>query len=148
MTSEGLLALPGLQEVDGDRVVIVKGEGGRTRLMDSLQQRGARVDDLEVYRRVCPDYGPGELQAIIAGGGVQYILISSGEGSDNMVSLLDSSAMAALQGCTFVVPGERIAAAARQAGFSQLVVASNATDDAMLAALQRDRSGNPPVPGH
>ncbi|MEE4661780.1 MAG: uroporphyrinogen-III synthase [Halieaceae bacterium] len=148
MTSEGLLALPALQAVHGERVVIVKGEGGRAHLKHSLQARGAQVDDFVVYRRGCPAYAPGELEAIISAGGVEYILISSGEGLDNMVSLLEPSAVTALTECKVVVPGERVAAQAQEAGFRQIVVARNATDDAMLAALQRDRRGTTPAPGH
>jgi hypothetical protein len=45
MTSEGLLAMPGLGDLSGQRVLIVKGEGGRRTLEDQFAARGARVDD-------------------------------------------------------------------------------------------------------
>ncbi len=54
MSSEGLLALPGLAEVACERVLIVKGEGGRQALRQALVERGARVDERACYRRVCP----------------------------------------------------------------------------------------------
>ena len=137
MTSEGLLARPELAEVAGERVLIVKGEGGRRQLRETLEQRGATVDELVVYRRGRPGYAAGELAQRVAD--CEYILVSSGEGLDNMVSLLGESALASLRGCALVVPGERVAQAARQRGFERVVVASGATDDAMLDALRTER---------
>ncbi|MCB1848695.1 MAG: uroporphyrinogen-III synthase, partial [Halieaceae bacterium] len=63
MTSEGLLALPQLQAVGGQRVLIIKGEGGRGAMREELGRRGARVDELACYRRVCPRYAAGEVAA-------------------------------------------------------------------------------------
>ena len=59
MSSEGLLALPGLQQLDEQRVLIIKGEGGRSLLREQLAARGARVEELAVYRREVPPYLPG-----------------------------------------------------------------------------------------
>ncbi len=141
MTSEGLLAVPSLAAVAGQRVLIIKGEGGRRQLRDTLAERGARVEELAVYRRARPRYAPGELAAQLAAEQVEVVLVSSGEALDNMVSLLDESGPAGAGHCTLVVPGARVAAAARAAGFQQVLEAPNATDDAMLAALSeyRDR---------
>jgi uroporphyrinogen-III synthase len=135
MSSEGLLELPTLSQVQGERVLIVKGEAGREHLRSTLELRGGRVDELVVYRRGCPAYLEGELAAHIVGEGVEYILVSSGEGLNNMVSLLRDEALESIRRRTLVVPGERIAELARDAGFDELILAENATDQAMLAAL-------------
>ncbi len=141
MTSEGLLALPSLRAVEGQRVLIIKGEGGRRRLRDTLEQRGARVEELAVYRRTRPRYAPGELAAQLRAEQVEVVLVSSGEALDNMVSLLDETGLADARRRALVAPGQRVADAARAEGFAQVLEAPNATDDAMLAALRdyRDR---------
>lgn len=136
MSSEGLLALPSLQKVAGQGVLIVKGEGGRETLRTVLRQRGATVDELAAYRRQCPSLGEGELAALLQQTRCQAILISSGEGLDNMVSLLDDTALAWVRKLSLIVPGRRVAERARQAGFADVSEASNATDSAMLLALR------------
>ncbi len=50
--SESLLAHPVMQSIQQQSIVIVKGQGGRTLLEETLQARGAKVQLLEVYRRV------------------------------------------------------------------------------------------------
>jgi len=136
-TSEGLLALPALQSVAGQRVLIIKGEGGRQHLQQSLQERGARVDELALYRRRCPDLGKGELASIIQAGRCEAMLLSSGEGLRNMVSLLQQDELPAVQALVVVVPGSRVADEARELGFGRVVCAANATDAAMIEALQQ-----------
>src|SRR5450631_4196009 len=49
--SEGLLALPELQNVAGWRVMIFRGDGGRELLGDTLKARGATVEYATCYQR-------------------------------------------------------------------------------------------------
>jgi uroporphyrinogen-III synthase len=134
MSSEGLLALPSLQHVGQQRVLIVRGEGGRSLLRESLEARGARVEDLVVYRRTLPAYAPGELAAEMLADGRKLVLISSGEGFHNMLSLLDSESTAVAREFTVIAPGERVAEQVREAGFKNVLAADSATDEAMVAA--------------
>lgn len=65
MSSEGLLAVPDLQDVGGQRVLIIKGEGGRDTLTQELTGRGALVRELTCYRRSLPALTAGTLAAKI-----------------------------------------------------------------------------------
>jgi uroporphyrinogen-III synthase len=139
MSSEGLLALPYLRNVEGQRVLIIKGEGGRHTLRTELLQRGALVDELACYRRGLPDLPAGVLAARIAQWGIDLILISSGEGLANLLLLLSPAETTKLKDIGIIVPSERVAVMAREAGFDRIATAENASDVAMLRALQEWR---------
>lgn len=51
--SEALLASAVWHAVAGHRMLIIRGQGGRELLAEQLSARGAQVEYLEVYRRVC-----------------------------------------------------------------------------------------------
>ena len=62
--SEGLLQHPVLQQVDGKRILLLNAPHGRDKLLQALQQRGARVHELAVYRRVAAKLASNTLQTI------------------------------------------------------------------------------------
>ena len=54
-TSEGLLRLPIFQQLHrGDRLLVLRGEGGRNLVREHLITQGVRVDYIELYRRQLP----------------------------------------------------------------------------------------------
>jgi len=63
------------------------------------------------------------------------VMISSGEGLANMLALLSPEETTKFSHITLMVPSPRVAQIARQAGFSSVVIAENASDSAMLRAL-------------
>ncbi len=65
------------------------------------------------------------------------MLLSSHEALQNLCRLLPLPALARLQAATAVVSSERIAAAARNAGFARIELASSALADDLLAAAAR-----------
>lgn len=142
MSSEGLLAVPELAQVEGERVLIVKGEGGRETLREALAARGARVDELACYRRRRPALAPGRLAANLEDWGIQLILISSGEGLLNLLALLSEEESTKFKNIGLVVPSLRVEKMAREAGFTQVLRAVNASDEAVLEHLQHWRSGD------
>ena len=139
MTSESLLDAPELQQVEGQKVLIVKGVGGRATLAQTLAARGAQVDELACYTRSRPSMAPGDLGGLIQEWDIQLILISSGEGLSNMLALLNTAETTKFDHITVVVPSERVAQQAKQAGLPHILVAENASDAAMLSALQNYR---------
>lgn len=141
MTSEGLLRLPQLQQLTGQRLLIVKGEGGRTLLREELRRRGARVDQLACYTRGCPRLASGALATRLADAHVELVMISSGEGLANMLALLSPQETTKLQQMSLLVPSARVAQAAEAAGFERVLVARNASDEAMLDALEHWQAG-------
>jgi uroporphyrinogen-III synthase len=132
--SEAMLALPELRDLHGRRVVIVRGEGGRPTLGDSLLQRGAELAYAEVYRRAPPASDPAPLLARWARD-VQLVTATSGEILENLIGLLGEPGRGLLLSTPLVVVSERTAQAARRMGFRRVLTAERADDEAVVAAL-------------
>lgn len=135
-TSEGLLALPELADVSDRRILIVRGEGGRETLAETLQQRGAQLAYAEVYRRCLPDTDPAPLADWLQQQRVNFIVITSGEGLKNLFTLMGSRWRRALRQARFIVFSRRLAAAARDLGIaSEPVVTNIPSDKGIIDAL-------------
>lgn len=132
MDSEGLLALPALavERVQGKPFLLLRGEGGRELIAHTLVARGAVVTACPLYRRLIPREHATSLQACLPT--VDLIVINSAESLENFLQL---AGRVAATDKILVVPGKRVAAAARAAGFQHIIVASNATDAAILDAI-------------
>lgn len=148
MTSETLLQAPHLQQVAGEKILIMRGCGGRGHLADELRARGARVDYCELYQRLLPESAFTqwrELLTNVAAWHQQPTVISlhSGESLENLVLLMQRleealpqhNIRSLLLATSVLVPSERVANAATTAGFTKCIVAQNATDAAMTASL-------------
>ncbi len=64
--SEGLLAMPELQaeQIAGQRVLVFRGSQGRELLVQTLKQRGAKVDVLALYEVLLPAVAKDKWQAL------------------------------------------------------------------------------------
>jgi len=132
--SEALLALPEFADVAGKRVVIFRGEGGRTLLGETLRARGALVEHAACYRRTLPEAGGALLALAWAGGAVAAVTVSSGEGLANLLEMLGEEGARRLAQAVFFVPHPRIAEEAARRGLGRTIVAGPG-DAEMAAAL-------------
>jgi uroporphyrinogen-III synthase len=130
--SEALLALPELIGVAGQRIVIFRGEGGRKYLAETLVARGAAVEQAACYRRALPEAGSAALAAAWAGGKVDAIMVSSGEGLVNLLEMLGEDGARRLAATALVVPHRRVADEAARLGLGRVVIAG--PGDAQMAA--------------
>jgi uroporphyrinogen-III synthase len=130
--SEALLALPEMQRMQARRVLIVRGEGGRALLGDTLRSRGAHVEYAECYRRARPDADPGPLLA--SWPQIHAVTVSSEEGLQNFFSMLGAQGEARLRGTPLFVPHARVAARAALLGVRETIVAG-AGDGEMFERL-------------
>lgn len=141
--SEALLALPELApaRVDGRRVVIFRGDGGRELLGDTLVARGATVEYVTCYHRMRPPLDAALLVGRARAGTLDAITLTSSEGLENLVEMLGADAAAVLGGTTLFVPHARIAERARALGAPNVVL-TGAADAGLMAGLAshfRDR---------
>lgn len=135
-TSETLLDHPDLQAVSGQRILILRGEGGREALADSLRQRGAQVDYLELYRRVQPRTDPQPLLTALDQPDCPILTVTSAEGLRNLMALAGKQ-LNRLQQCPLLVVSGRLAEFARQQGFVTVWQAASPAATDIMAALNR-----------
>jgi uroporphyrinogen-III synthase len=135
-TSEALLAHSKMQSMQNKNVFIVRGEGGRELLAETLRKRGAIVKYAEVYRRCLPEYTDDQIRVLMKDNTISVITITSAESLNNLTTLFARIDEYYLRDIPLILGGNRILEAARQLGFKQaLVVANNPSDEAMLQAL-------------
>jgi uroporphyrinogen-III synthase len=132
--SEGLLALPELQHVDGVRVLIFRGEGGRELLGSTLVRGGARVDYVSCYRRAAPTSGAEGLLEALRDDRAQALTLSSAEGIDNLLAAVGIEGRALLARIPAFVPHPRVADHARAAGLPAVTTAAGG-DAGLVAGL-------------
>ena len=140
MNTESLLELAPLQQLTDKRVVIFRGEGGRPLLQQQLQSRGAEVTACALYRRVFVDEALCTLLQNGWGTNGDIVSIFSGETLhywDQIICMADKPEWRRLP---LLIPGQRVYDAAIAAGFTQPIMAVNATDKCMLESLQQWRS--------
>ncbi len=136
--SEALLELPRLREavaVDGARVLILRGQGGRELLAERLRGQGASVDYLELYRRFLPTYDPDVLTQRIDVERLNGLVVSSGQGFLHLHGLAGADWPRVAQLPLFV-PSPRVAEMARAAGAKKVVDCRGASAAALLVALR------------
>jgi uroporphyrinogen-III synthase len=132
--SESLLAMPQLEQVEGKRVVVFRGEGGRELLGETLRARGARVEYAEVYRRTRPQADPAPLLEAWKKNEVDAVTVTSAAALRNLAAMLGESGMEALRRTPLFAGHERVAAQARRLGVREVLVAG-ASDEEMRARL-------------
>lgn len=142
--SEALLALPALQQLNGRRVIIIRGEGGRALLGDTLQQRGAELHYANVYRRRLPQINIAAHDEALRHS-VDVITASSIESLHNLVQLLAATMGDWLwQRPVFVIHSRQVAAA-QDMGFKNIAaVADETSDAALLSAIIKWRQQTRP----
>lgn len=146
--SEGLLALEAFAAPAGRRILILKGAGGRRLLREELARRGAEVVTGDVYRRVAAVPDAAALAAIEAAGacGLLVVAATSAESLEALLDAVPDARLPRLREATLLVPGERVAAAARVLGWrGPLLVARSAEDATMAGTLVAARPGGSPA---
>ena len=109
--SEHLLAEPGLQDVAGKNIRIIRGDAGRELLADTLRRRGARVDYLSVYRRVTRLYSPNLLAGLETRwrhGQVNCVIAMSVDSLTKLMEILPAGCHELLAKTPLVTPSARV----------------------------------------
>lgn len=139
--SDALLALGQLRDVRGRNIIVFRGEGGRERLKEVLEGRGARVTYAECYRRVRPDVDPSPVVAALARGEVHAVSALSGETLENFVAMIGDEAAARLGKVTLVVPHAAIGEHPEARRFARVAVSAHGAEG-LIDALTHLRTNS------
>ena len=133
--SEALLERPELQaeRVAGQKVLILRGNGGRELLAETLAARGARVDAVACYQRSAVT-GKEPLLSLLRNNRLDALTLSSSEGLHALLALLDTDAGERLRSLPVFVPHRRIYEIAGELGLSRRVLTAPA-DAGIIAGL-------------
>lgn len=133
--TEAILSMPQLQTLNGQSCLIVRGHGGRELLAQTLEQRGAQVYYLELYRRIMPEIDTGPVERLLHQNKLDVITITSGEALKNLLKMLDSSVHHQLLATPLAVISQRIRQLAIELGFKQVFVSEQPADTALVKAI-------------
>ena len=134
--SETLLEDDILQQVEGKRVLILRGQEGRSLLGDELVERGAGVDYCEVYRRQLPRCDVTDFDHLVANGFPTLVILTSNAGMQNLIELVDAVAAERLRRIPWLLISERMRESAVKLGHNAaIIIAHSASDKGIQQAI-------------
>jgi uroporphyrinogen-III synthase len=141
--SEGVLVLPLLQQVKDKNIVIVRGDGGREHLKNTLENKQANVIYIESYQKIWRTLNKNIVKKWQEQQ-INCIVITSNALLESVVHLLNSAsntdslnqALHLKNSCLWVVASKRIADNAKQLGLTQVINANGANDQAIITSLR------------
>lgn len=133
--SEALLNCDAFQPnaVAGNKVLIARGDQGRELLVNTLTERGARLEVLPLYERAAIEWPETTLQQCLSRFDPDTVLALSGETLKHLLEV-GQNTDAKLRQRRLVVPAKRVAEQARAAGFRNVRVAAAMTPDGLIDA--------------
>lgn len=120
--SEHLLSLASFQQIEGQTVLLFKGEGGLDIISKGLKQRGANLIELDVYRRSMPTVSQKQVDDWWQDGHVDIILITSQQAIKNLFTMTGSRDVSRLQRIPCLCISARIAELASHLGMKTVIV--------------------------
>lgn len=136
-TAEALLALPELQG-GSERIVIIRGQEGRKLLTETLYERGYSVEIVEAYVREPIIAIDQKFSQLIEKNEQVLITITNESTLSSLNYRVNFEIYDRLKSLTLLVSSPRLEALAREKGFiGHIVVAANASDEAIIESIQR-----------
>lgn len=134
-SSEATLALPVLESVVGKKISIVRGQGGRALMCNTLTERGAIVEHIEVYRRHCPQKNITPLMTRWQQLPFDLIICTSQEGLDNLIKHLGITHQSRLGHSTVSAMNKNMLLSLKAHNVKNVLSLDSANNDDILAAI-------------
>jgi uroporphyrinogen-III synthase len=138
--SEGLLSNRAMQNVANKRILIIRGNAGREHLKETLEQRDAKVNYLNVYQRTKPQLPTKDLEQQLQNKQIAAIVITSATSIKNLLEMVPATVLNTLLQIPLVLINDRLINIAHEAGFTnELLVAAAASDEAIVETLIQNK---------
>ncbi|MFT4058529.1 MAG: uroporphyrinogen-III synthase [Legionella sp.] len=119
--SEHVLALNTLTNPGQQNILLIKGEGGRPLIEETLTHKGANLHVLRVYQRTLPKINHQFIKSIWHDDLVDIILLTSEQSINHLFQLFEEEAHTWLRNKTCLVLSERLAEAASSLGIKNII---------------------------
>ena len=130
--ANGLRALPTFRNVSNQRVVVFRGNGGESSLLEWLKNEGARVFVAETYRRAMPiEINPAVIE-LCQQATIDVITLTSVTSVEHLFALLPDNTHRMLKNATVVTLSQRIARYCESQGFQGAILVADAANDQAL----------------
>ena len=126
----------------GARVLLPRAEGARDTLVEGLEARGARVDELKLYRAAVPRDADVEGLRRLRDGEIDVVTFASSSAVRNLVEMLGGD-LEPLRRVRIAAIGPVTAEAVREAGLEVSVMAAEYTISGLVAAMVAEMSRKP-----
>jgi uroporphyrinogen-III synthase len=137
--TDGLLQMPTLQNVANKKIMIFAGESSKPLLADNLRARGANLLQPVCYQRQRPQYPDEVVNRLLVNKNIDTIISTSLESLKNLFAILGSDGLAWLQQRKILVISQRMLQYAQQNNLSNIILADDATNAAIIKALENDK---------
>lgn len=134
-SSEGLLAMPDFQQVQGMSIAVVRGVGGREMIDRELRLRGAQVLPVIAYQRIVPDIDLTPCLNALQAKQIDMIVCTSFESVNNLKNMLGDAAWPLLEKIPLIVMSERVKLLAEALGFRTIWVTRGASQAAIVELI-------------
>lgn len=145
--SEHLLTEAGLLDVAGKTIWIIRGDGGRELLAETLRERGATVDHLPVYRRLTRTYSQNLLTGLEhrwRDGQVDCVIAMSVDSLEKLLEILPAGCRELLANTPLVTPSARVLqTASDRIPETTVILAESPKSDDIVRALIAHRHSEP-----
>ncbi len=135
--SEHLLQLTPLLNPKNTKVTILRGNGGRELIRNTLLKKGAKVEYCEVYQRQKLSFSGHSSVKRWQKSQVSHIVLTSGEQLGYFFSMIPEEHHNWLFEKILIVPSQRIANLAHKLGFNNITVSGSASAPDIAAAIQQ-----------
>jgi uroporphyrinogen-III synthase len=129
--SEALLSMEQLKDVNGWKIVIFRGDGGRDLLGDTLKARGADVEYITCYHRSKPSQ---DIRSLLTYK-LDAITLSSSEALVYLWEMFDDAGRKQISSVPLFVPHPRIADKAHNQGWQKVIQTAGGDDGIVLGLV-------------